>query len=579
MLGLLLVKDVGRPRRHFVGASAWAAHRVDGLARAATRRSVVAVSVLAVLAVLAVPALLLVRSGDTLPAAQDRSIVVGLEAAPGTGIGEMNRVTTAAADELRRIPGVRTAGTHVGRAIASDVVTDVNTSEIWVTIADDADYAQTLDAIRTAVRGYPGLRSSVHTYESDRLAAAGATTGDKLVVRVYGDDFGTLQSTAEQVRQEIQTVSGVISPRVQHQVSEPAVEIQVDLAAAQRFGLRPGDVRRDASTLISGLIVGNLYEQQAIFDVVVWSGPQSRDSINALQSLLLDTPSGAKVRLGDVAQVRIAPSPPVITHDAVSRSLDVTAEIRGRSAADVSQDVTTHLRRMNFPYEYRAEVVGDAVSRADNRMWIWITALVAVALGFLLLQASTGSWRGALVLLVVVPLAGVGAVLAAQFTAGVLTAGVLAAIFSVVALTLRQTLVLVRRAQQFRDDGAEAVPAMRRALHETVTPVIGVALATGALFLPAALMGGGAGLELLQPFAITLVVGLVSSLAVVLFVVPGLYPRLAGLHPSPVPPDAESNGRHHETAGPVIPSARPERSEQPRPEQSEQSEQEKEPAR
>ena len=121
----------------------------------------------------------------------------------------------------------------------------------------------------------------------------------------------------------------------------------------------------------------------------------------ALQSLMLDTPSGTKVRLGDVAQVRLAPSPPVINHDAVSRSLDVTAQIRGRSAADVSQDVTTQLRRMDFPYEYRAEVVGDAVSRAADRQWIWISGHVAVALGYLLLQAPTGSWRGALLLLVV----------------------------------------------------------------------------------------------------------------------------------------------------------------------------------
>jgi Cu/Ag efflux pump CusA len=415
--------------------------------------------------------------------------------------------------------------------------------------------------VRRTIRAYPGLHSEVATYEADQIAAAAATTGDKLVVRVYGQDFDTLRATAEDVRQAIQTVGGVLSPTVEEQVTQPTVQIQVDLAAAQRVGLRPGDVRRDASTLISGLTVGSLYEQQAIFDVVLWSGPPSRTGIDTLRSLLIDTPSGGKVRLGDVAQVRLAPEPAVITHHEVSRSLDVTAEIRGRSAAAVTRDVTTQLRRMDFPYEFRAEVVGDAVSRADHRQWIWIASVVALGLGYLLLQAATGSWRGAAVLLGTVPFATVGALLAAQFTGGVLTGGVLAALFATAALALRQALGLVRRAQALRDDGVTAADAMRRAAATDVLPVIVVALATAALVLPAAFIGG-AGLELVQPFAVAMLAGLISVVAVVLVVVPSLYPALAGLAPSPVPADAEypagSPPRHAADARPDRPSEKEE---------------------
>jgi multidrug efflux pump subunit AcrB len=204
--------------------------------------------------------------------------------------------------------------------------------------------------------------------------------------------------------------------------------------------------------------------------------------------------------------------------------------------------------------------------------WIWISGLVAAVLGYLLLQAATGSWRGAAVLLVAVPLSAVGGVLAAQLTGGVLTAGVLAALFSIVALTLRQALVLVRRAQSLRDDDVEATSAMRRALREKAPPVISVAAATGVFFLPAAVMGNGAGLELLQPFAITLIGGLVSALAVVLFVVPGLYPRLAGLEPSPLQPDESPVAREsavdeapleHAIPGPRHLSTRPHEEVQP----------------
>jgi multidrug efflux pump subunit AcrB len=541
VLALLLLGGGRNGRTRSARSPAWTARGLDRLADRSTGRPLSAAVVLLVLALLAVPGIALLGGGDTLPTAQDRSLVVRLQAAPGTGLAEMNRITTVAAAELRGLHGVRTAGTHVGRAIASDRVVDVNSSEIWVTIADGADYTGTLDAIRTTVRSYPGVHSQVSTYAADQLAAAGATTGDELVVRVYGVDFATLRGTAEDVRQKIQTVPGVISPTVQRQVTEPTIEIQVDLAAAQRLGLRPGDVRRDASTLISGLTVGSLYEQQAIFDVVLWSGPAARGSVDTLRSLLIDTPSGTKVRLGDVAQVRLAPSPAVITHDAVSRSLDVTADIRGRSAADVSRDVTARLQAMDFPYEYRAEVVGDAVTRADTRQWIWISAAVAALLGYLLLQAATGSWRGAVVLLVVAPLAAVGGLVGAQLAGGALTGGVLAALFSLAALALRQALALVRRAQGLRDRDVPPAGAMRQALRENARPVLAVALATAALVLPAAVVSG-AGLELLQPFAVTLLVGLVTLLLVVLVVVPGLYPAVAGLHPSATPPDAEDAG-------------------------------------
>ncbi len=101
-------------------------------------------------------------------------------------------------------------------------------------------------------------------------------------MRVTGEDYATLQTTAEDVREALKTVEGVISPTVEPLVTQPTVSVQVDLAAAQRFGLRPGDVRREASALISGLTVGSLYEQQAIFDVVVWGGPQTRTSVELM---------------------------------------------------------------------------------------------------------------------------------------------------------------------------------------------------------------------------------------------------------------------------------------------------------
>jgi Cu/Ag efflux pump CusA len=526
-------------------------------------RTVAVVLGIVVLGGLLVGGLPALRSGSVLPELEDRNVLVRLEAAPGTSLTEMDRVTGRVAAELRGLDGVTSVGTHVGRAIGADEVVDVDAGEIWLTVGGDAEYADTLSAVRATVAGYPGLAGQVSTYADDRLTAVSADTGDALVVRVFGAEYATLQEQAELVRQAMQTVEGVISPRVEPLVSQPTVSVQVDLAAAQRVGLRPGDVRREVSTMVSGITVGSLYEQQAIFDVVVWGDPRTRSSVAALEALPLHTASGLPVSLGEVATVDVSPTPTVIAHDGVARSLDVIAEVRGRSAADVAADATERLQRMTFAHEYRAEVLGDAVQRADDRWEATLAAIGAGVLVFLLLQAATNSWRGAVALFVAAPLAGSGTLLASYLLDGARSAGVLAALLAVVALAVRQSLVLVRRAQALRgpDGETSAADALRSAAREQAPPVVIAVLVTAAVFLPAAVMGGGAGLELLQPFAVGLLGGLITSTVVVLVLVPALVAGVGGLRPAPVvgpdtpdgePPDSQHHGRHERVDAPEI---------------------------
>jgi Cu/Ag efflux pump CusA len=471
----------------------------------------------------------LAPSGPVLPTLQDRNVLVRVQGAPGTSLPEMNRITAAVAAEMRGAPGIESAGAHVGRAITSDEIVDVDAGEIWLTVAPDADYEATLAGVRDIAAGYPGLHTSVRTYAEDRVAAARAEVpGDELVVRVYGADLPTLRDTADDVSRMLSTVSGVLSPRVEPQVTEPTLQIAVNLAAAQRHGLRPGDVRREATTLISGLSVGNLYEEQKVFDVVVWGGPQIRQSLSDLEQLRIDTPSGQQVRLGEVATVRIAPDPVAIDHNSVSRSVDVTAVVNGRSAADVAQDVTSRLRGISFPYEYHAEVLGDAAQQQANHVRVAAIAAVVILLSFLILQAATGSWVLAGALLVTVPVAVVGGILVAPLVGGVFSIGVLAALFAILALAIRQALVFLRRAREFGDEpGVSPGDSVRQAVRESAQSVLGVALVIAALMLAPAVMGTRAGLEAFHPFAVSMLAGLVTATAVSLIAVPAFYLAIA----------------------------------------------------
>ncbi len=232
--------------------------------------------------------------------------------------------------------------------------------------------------------------------------------------------------------------------------------------------------------------------------------------------------------LGDVATVRIAPDPAAITHNSVSRSLDITAVVNGRSAADVSQDVTSRLRGMAFPYEYHAEVLGDAAQRQSGQLRVAAIAAVVVLLSFLILQAATGSWGLAGALLVTLPVAVAGGVLVAPLVGGVRSIGVLVALFAILALVIRQALVFARRARELgAEPGASPAAAVQQAVREVAPSVVGVALVIAAILIAPAVMGTTAGLEAFHPFAVSMLAGLVTATLVSLVAVPAFYLAIA----------------------------------------------------
>src|SRR4029079_11633883 len=223
--------------------------------------------------------------------------------------------------------------------------------------------------------------------------------------RVYGSRYDGLKSTADDVKKVITGIAGIAEPRVKMPIREAALETEVDLVAAQKHGLKPGDVRRAAACLLSGIQVGALYEDQRVFDVVVWSTPETRHSLSSIADLVIDAPGSTRVRLGDVAKVRIVPSASVIRHDGVKRYVDVVVDVKNRDLAAVAADIEQKLNGLKYPQEYYARVLGDYAVPQQARNHLSAVA-GAAALGiFFLLQSAYGSWRLAAVSLLALPAA------------------------------------------------------------------------------------------------------------------------------------------------------------------------------
>jgi Cu/Ag efflux pump CusA len=499
------------------------------------------------LAVLILAALSLIpqlgSSHAAVPAMQDRNLSIHWQAASGTSLPEMARITALVTRDLRGLPGVRNVGSHAGRALMADQSVNVNSAELWVSLDAGANYARTVGEVKNVVSRYPGMRGEVSTYPADRMAAADTGVHDPLVVRVYGHDLDELATKAGDVRTMLSGVRGVVRPTVQAQAVEPSVQIQVDLAASQRYGITPGDVRRASATFFAGLPVGSLYEDQKIFDVVVWGVPASRQRPTDVADLLLDAPSGGHVRLGDVADVRIEPAPTVIRHDNISRSLDVTAAVRGRSVDSVVHEVRNRLASLPMPLEFHAEVLsGTTQSRAEHWRVAGVALAVVIAI-LLLLQSAFGSWRLAGLLLVTIPLGVSGGALAALFVDGIRTLPAMLGILTVLGIVIRNGILLIRSYLQAGADPrtgslAEGVPAATRA---QVTPIVLTALLTAAAMLPTAVSGVVGGTEVLQPLAVVVLGGLFSATLWSVFVLPALCLRLFG---RPAHPDRRARPVH-----------------------------------
>jgi len=466
-----------------------------------------------------------------LPTFKETQLLIRWDGAPGTSLPEMNRITRLATRELRSVEGVRNVGAHVGRAVTADQVVGVNSGEIWATVDPSADYDTTVASVKKAIAGYPGLSRTVHTYSNERVREVLPGADADVLVRIYGEDLSVLGTKANEVRHVISRVDGLVDEHVRLPAKEPTLEIEVNLAAADRYGIKPGDVRRAAATLLSGIAVGSLYQDQKVFDVVVWGTPETRSSLTSIRQLLIDTPEGGHVRLGQVADVRIVASPAVIRRQAVSRYVDVAANVSGRDLGAAVRDIKRALEQVDFALEFHPEVIA-AEGQPQGRL---ISIGLAAAIGILLLlQAVFGSWRLATLSLLTLPIAVVGGVLAAAADGRTLSFGSYLGLLVVFGLAARNGILLInhyRRLEQGEGVGFGPQLILRGA-GERLSPVLMTATAAALALLPLVIAGPIAGFEIVHPLAVVVVGGLVTSTLLNLFILPPLYLRF-GSSPEP----------------------------------------------
>jgi CzcA family heavy metal efflux pump len=448
---------------------------------------------------------------------------------PGTSLPEMRRITTLASKELLSVPGVRSFGSHIGRAELSDEVVGVNFTELWISVDPDVPYDATVKQVEEIVNGYPGLYRDVLTYLRERIKEVLTGASATLVVRIYGPDLEELRDRARAVGDAMRTVEGVVNLKVEPQVLVPQLEVTPRAAAARQFGISAGDLRRTATTLVQGTQVGEVHDGLASVPVVVWGTEAIRHDVEAIRRLPIAVRGGVRIPMSELADVAMTSAPNVVQREGGSRRIDVTCDVRGRDLGAVATDVETKVRALEYPLGYHPELLGEYAARAEaQRQLFWLGALALLGI-LLVLYADFRSLRLTALIAATLPFALVGGVAAALIGGGSLSLGSLVGFVTVLGIAARNGILLVSHYRHLEEhEGMEfSRELILRGSEERLAPILMTALATSLALVPLVISGDRPGHEIEHPLAVVIVGGLVTSTVLNLFLLPALYLRFA----------------------------------------------------
>lgn len=482
----------------------------------------VAVAVVIVVGVVVYPRL----GSDLFPSFKEPDFLMHFVTKPGTSVQEQDRAVTSLQDQVRAVPGVTHVGSHIGQALLGEEVSGVNFSETWLSLSPNAGYDQTQARLRAIADSYPGAFSDVQTYLHERIdeVLTNGTTED-FAVYVYGPDITKLASLGDVFAAKMSKIPGLTDVQPAPLEFIPQANVTVNVNAAAKAGLTPGDVKREAGIMMASEAVAQISSGGALTNVSAWTVPAARSSLSDLEKLPIDTPDGKHVALGSVARVALAPSPSQIIRENGARMTEVDANVSGRDLGAVAADVNKLIASTKLPAGYTASLQGEATERAAAQQRLLYLGLAAILLILLLLQAAFRSWRLTALLILTLPVALVGGVLVAWGALGTITLGALVGFFTVLGIAARNGILLISR---FRDlEEREGMPfgadLVIRGASERLAPILMTALATALALAPLVINGNRPGQEIEYPMAVVILGGLVTSTLLNLFVLPALY--------------------------------------------------------
>jgi Cu/Ag efflux pump CusA len=325
----------------------------------------------------------------------------------------------------------------------------------------------------------------------------------------------------------MQDVEGVADLRTEQQVEVPQIEVLLLPRKAAQYTFSVGDLNRDIQTLLKGTRVGQVYEQDRVFDVVVRADPSVRSSPHELGQLLVDSPNNEKIPLEAVAQIGLEDAPNIINREGANRRFHVTCNAEGRDVASVVRDIRQKVRPvvLDLPAGYHVEIGGEHEASATAGRRLLLLSGAALVGIFIMLYLDFRSVGLAVTVMLSVPLAGVGGIAAVWLSGGDVSLGSMVGFVTVFGIAVRNGILLISHYRHLQQDEGMVIgkELILRGATERLAPILMTASSTALALVPLVVRGNLPGHEIEYPMAIVIIGGLVSSTFLTLFLLPVLY--------------------------------------------------------
>jgi CzcA family heavy metal efflux pump len=474
-------------------------------------------------------------TGSFLPELREGNITVHMTAAPGTSLAESLRLGDRVTAALQKVPYVVSVAQRAGRAELGTDIMGTNSSEIEVNVhaRTGAQVALAQADIRKVIAQFPGALFSSNTFLTERINETLSGFRAPVVVNVFGNNLDELDREGLAVSRTLSSIPGATQVELQSPPGLPQISVRLRKDDLIRWGFDPVEVLDAVRAAFGGQVVGQIYQGNRVFNVVVILAPRDRATVGEIGALPLRSPAGNYVTLAQLADISVTPGRSIILHQGARRVETITCNVVSRSLNSFVSEAQRRINSLSLPSGSYVEFAGTAAAQAQSRRDLMVHSLLAGLGIVLLLSVVMGHWRNLLLVMANLPFALVGGVFAAWITGGNLSLGSLVGFVTLFGITVRNSIMLISHYEHLV--GVEgmnwSLETALRGASERLAPILMTAVVTGLGLLPLAIGSGDPGREIEGPMATVILGGLVTSTLLNLLVLPTLSLRYGKFDP------------------------------------------------
>ena len=461
-----------------------------------------------------------------LPEFNEGTFNISLATLPGTSLKESDELGSMVEEILLANPAVVSTARRTGRTELDEHSLGSHAHELEVKLdLSRTTKAELLEELRNDLALVPGSNITIGQPISHRIDHMLSGTRAAIAVKLYGPDLHQLRRYAEQIRQEMDEIEGLVDLFVDQQTDVPQVRISADRERMAVYGLRPADIDELIDVAFLGATTSQVYEGEHRYDLVVRYAEQYRGDLDSIRKTLIDTPVGSAIPLEMVANIRVDRGPNYISRENVRRKIVIQANVAGgdlRSAIELIREKIEG--NLTLPPGYFVEYGGQFESEERATRTVTLLSIISIIAIFVLLYLEFGSFRQATLVMVNLPLALIGGIVAILFTDGIISIASLVGFITLFGIAVRCGILMVSHYNHLIDqENKPLYEAVIQGSLERLSPILMTTMTTGLALVPLALAVDQPGSELQSPMAIVILGGLITATFLNLIVVPVLF--------------------------------------------------------